>query len=141
MKERAINAYTLQNNGLKNSGTPVGTPVIPAQGVAFYSSHREANRTLRMDTGGLCQFCARKAERRVEMYSPLWQAGPIMYGECCLPLAEAVLRAAAPVKAAPTVLPKPADRRPQKMWLTAAVAAGIGFLAIGVERLLQVKLF
>ena len=127
-----MDATTLQNNG---------TQISPPLGATFYHSHREANRTMRMDTGGLCQYCARKAEQRVEMYSPLWQAGPIMYGECCLPQAEAALRQAAPMQAAPTRTLALANRKPRKLWLTAAVTTGIGFIAIGIERLLQTRLF
>jgi len=112
----------------------------PIRGAEFYHTHREVNRTMRMDTGGLCQLCARKADQRVELYSPLWQAGPIMYGECCLPLAEAALRKTAPEAAAVTAR-KPDGRKPQTFWLTAMIAAAAGFFALSAERLLQVKLF
>ena len=95
---------------------------------------------MRMDTGGLCQLCARKADQRVELYSPLWLAGPIMYGECCLPLAEAALRKTIPEAAVATVR-KPDGRKPQTFWLTAMIAAVAGFFALSAERLLQVKLF
>ena len=108
----------------------------------FYDSHPESDRTLRMDMGGLCHLCGRKAARRVEMFTPLWKAGPIMYGECCLPRAEAAL------------LPEPLTRYRQAaegsealpgsvsrtLWLTFAATAGFGVLALGLERLLQTGL-
>jgi len=121
-----------------NENRPANT-FVP--GVEFFTSHPEADRTLRMDTGGICQYCARKAQQRVELYSPLWLAGPIMYGECCLPLAQAALQNPLPVQQVPTVM-KLAEAPPKgRMWLTAAITAGIGFLAMGMQRLLQVTLF
>ena len=114
---------------------------MEAYAAQFYTTHPETNRTLRMDTGGLCQLCARKAEQRVELYSPLWQAGPLMYGECCLPQAEAALRETFPAPAFLKAAEAAPLRKPRPVWLTAAVAAGVGFLAMSVERLLQVALF
>jgi len=117
-------------------------PPAPIRGAEFYHTHREVNRTMRMDTGGLCQYCARKADQRVELYSPLWQAGPIMYGECCLPQAEAALRKTAPKEPVAAVLTRKADtRKPQTFWLTAVITAITGFFSLSAERLLQVKLF
>ncbi len=116
------------------------SPAAPIRGAEFYHTHREANRTMRMDTGGLCQLCARKADQRVELYSPLWIAGPIMYGECCLPLAEAALRKTAP-EAATITARRLEAQKPQTFWLTAMIAAVAGFFALSAERLLQVKLF
>ena len=96
----------------------------------------------RSDTGGVCQLCARKADQRVELYSPLWQAGPIMYGECCLPLAEAALRSTAPEAGGTAVSARTLDsRKPPIFWLTAMNAAVAGFLGFVAERLLQGKLF
>ena len=118
------------------------SPSAPIRGAEFYHTHPEVNRTMRMDTGGLCQLCARKANQRVELYSPLWQAGPIMYGECCLPLAEAALRKTAPEAANAAVIARTLNtRKPQTFWLTALVAAVAGFFVLSAERLLQVKLF
>ena len=117
-------------------------PPAPIRGAEFYHTHREVNRTMRMDTGGLCQYCARKADQRVELYSPLWQAGPIMYGECCLPQAEAALRQTAPKEPVVAVLMRKADtRQTQTFWLTAVITAIAGFFSLSAERLLQVKLF
>lgn len=139
-----MDVYTTENKGTRqNTGRLERvTPEAPIRGAEFYHTHREVNRTMRMDTGGLCQFCARKAEQRVELYSPLWQAGPIMYGECCLPQAEAALRMTSHAVAPPPLPRKPAERRrPQGFWLKAAVAALAGFLVLGAERILQVKVF
>ena len=118
------------------------TPPAPIRGAEFYHTHREVNRTMRMDTGGLCQYCARKADQRVELYSPLWQAGPIMYGECCLQLAEAALRKTAPEAPVAAVMArKPDGRKPQTFWLTALITGITGFFSLSAERLLQIKLF
>jgi hypothetical protein len=116
-------------------------PSAPIRGAECYHTHREVNRTMRMDTGGLCQYCARKADQRVELYSPLWLAGPIMYGECCLPLAEAALRKTAPEAAAAVITREPDRRNTQTYWLTAVITAINGFFSVSAERLHQVKLF
>ncbi len=110
----------------------------------FYSNHPEANRTLRMDSGGVCQFCARKSARRVELHSPLWQAGPIMYGECCLPRAEAALLTHSPgvrLHSASVYLPGTAAGKPFKAWQAAAAATGLGAVVVWLERLLHLGLF
>ena len=117
-------------------------PSAPIRGAEFYHTHREVNRTMRMDTGGLCQYCARKVDQRVELYSPLWLAGPIMYGECCLPQAEAALRKTAPN--APTtaaITRKPDGKKTQTFWLTAVITAINSYFSLSAKRLHQVKLF
>ena len=89
----------------------------------FYTSKTEDDRTLRMEMGGICQLCARPARQRVELHSPLWHAGPILYGECCLPQAEEALYVAkfGPRPAAPAPKIKPSGHF-WKAWQVAALA-------------------
>lgn len=105
----------------------------------FYYCNPELDRTLRMDMGGLCHLCGRKSARRVEMHTPLWKAGPIMYGECCLRRAETSLLTESPRAhaAKQTFGEQPSDMS-WKLWLTFATTAGIAVLAIGLELLLHV---
>ncbi len=85
-----------------------------------------------MEVGGICQLCARPAKQRVELHSPLWNAGPIMYGECCLPQAEEALYVAkfGPRPAAPAPKINPAGRF-WKAWQIATLAVTLLSAAAG----------
>lgn len=100
-----------------------GESVSLAPRTTFYGGQADESRTLRMEMGGICQLCARPAKQRVELHSPLWLAGPIMYGECCLPQAEEALYVAkfGPRPAAPKPVIKPAGRF-WKAWQIVALA-------------------
>ncbi len=98
----------------------------PSPRTAFYGGQADESRTLRMEMGGVCQLCARLAKQRVELHSPLWHAGPIMYGECCLPQAEEALYVAkfGPRPAALKPVIKPAGRF-WKAWQIVALAVTV----------------
>lgn len=103
----------------------------------FYASQSGEDRTLRMEMGGVCQLCARPTRRRVELHSPLWAAGPILYGDCCLPRAEEALYAAKfgpkPVPAPPAVKP---TGRFWKAWQIVALAVSVLSAAAGLKWLI-----
>lgn len=120
----------------------------------FYHGHPEANRTLRMDNGGLCHLCGRKAARRVEMHTPLWPAGPIMYGDCCAVKAEAALQALCAQAPSAAIAASPADKSRsgsqagagfaasgglRRLWLTVTAATGLGLMVACIERLLHLS--
>lgn len=108
----------------------------------YYASHPEGNRTLRMDGGGICQLCAGTASRRVELHSPLWPSGPILYGECCLPKAEAALRGLVPGETPPEPVPlNPPVSFSRKAWLTAMIVVVSLALAATLECLIPIGHF